>query len=148
MFDASVGLVAAGAGGQLSGNLGGVLLGRVVGADRGLDAALRLRGVARLDRALRREADARAGRKPTECTGRLIGRPPDGHAPFGRSVAVAHLAVEAPGEGADVVLGGLVADGQAQGHLGIVGGLGHRQDVRAPGVFFVGRQIHLGDVMR
>ena len=42
-------------------DVGGVLLGRVVGPDGGLDAALRLRGVARLDRALRREADARAG---------------------------------------------------------------------------------------
>ena len=39
----------------------GVLLGRVVLAERGLDAALRLRRVARLERALRRERDARAG---------------------------------------------------------------------------------------
>jgi hypothetical protein len=37
-----------------------VLLGRVVLADGRLDAALGLRGVARLDRALRRERDARA----------------------------------------------------------------------------------------
>ena len=39
----------------------GMLLGAVIGADRGLDAALRLRRVARLDRALRREGDAGAG---------------------------------------------------------------------------------------
>ena len=38
-----------------------VQLGRVVLADGGLDAALRLRGVAGLDAALRRERDARAG---------------------------------------------------------------------------------------
>src|SRR5262249_3559134 len=42
-------------------DVGRVLLRRVVGAERGLNAPLRLRGVARLDRALRREADARAG---------------------------------------------------------------------------------------
>src|SRR5204862_2379596 len=39
----------------------GVLLGRVVLAERGLDTALRLRGVARLQRALRRNGDTGAG---------------------------------------------------------------------------------------
>ncbi len=39
----------------------GVLLGRVVGAEARLDAALRLRGVVRLQRALGRERDACAG---------------------------------------------------------------------------------------
>ncbi len=37
----------------------GVQLGRVVGAERGLDPSLRLRGVARLERALRGETDPR-----------------------------------------------------------------------------------------
>ena len=39
----------------------GVLLGRVVVAERGLDPALRLGGVVRLERALGRERDPRAG---------------------------------------------------------------------------------------
>jgi hypothetical protein len=39
----------------------GVLLGRIVLAERGLDAALRLGRVARLQRALRRDGDTRAG---------------------------------------------------------------------------------------
>jgi hypothetical protein len=42
-------------------DVGGVLLGRVVVAERRLDATLRLRRVAGLDRALRRKRDARAG---------------------------------------------------------------------------------------
>ena len=42
-------------------DVSGVLLGRVVVAERRLDAALRLGRVAGLDRALRRQADARAG---------------------------------------------------------------------------------------
>ena len=39
----------------------GVLLGRIVFRERGLDPALRLRRVARLQGALRREPDSRAG---------------------------------------------------------------------------------------
>jgi hypothetical protein len=53
-----------------------VLLGRVVAAEGGLDAALRLRRVAGLERALRREPDARAG-----ADGGDGGREPRGAAP-------------------------------------------------------------------
>jgi hypothetical protein len=45
----------------------GVLLGRIVVAERGLDAALRLRRVAGLDRVLRNEPDTRAGPLGRHC---------------------------------------------------------------------------------
>ena len=47
----------------------GVLLGRVLGAERGLDPALRLRGVVRLQRALRRDGDPRARALGGDCGG-------------------------------------------------------------------------------
>ena len=63
-----------------------VELGRVVVAERRLDAALRLRRVARLERALGRERDARAG-----ALGRDGGREPRGAAPDHEHVEVGRL---------------------------------------------------------
>ena len=68
----------------------GVLLGRVVLAERRLDAALRLRRVARLERALRRERDARA---------RALGGHGGGEA---GGAAADHEHVEGRGRGHDV----------------------------------------------
>ena len=55
----------------------GVELGRVVGGERGLDPALRLRRVAGLDRALGDEADARTGSLGAESGGETGGAAAD-----------------------------------------------------------------------
>src|SRR3546814_645194 len=54
---------------------------------------------------------------------------PDDDDAFGGAVAVAHPAAEPAGELLDVVLRSLVADGQPQGHVAVVGSLRHGEDV-------------------